>query len=79
MVRHVLHPEAEIDHTKHNSRDCTHILLTDKHRKYLLLVLLRVRRLPVASVVVVVVVVVCNRSQMRTSKCRFNFWCEYRS
>jgi len=29
--------------------------------------------------VVVVVVGVCNRSQMRTSKCTFNFWCKYRS
>ena len=37
----------------------------------------------VSGVVVVVVVVgVCNRSQMRTSKCSlymFNFWCEYKS
>jgi len=32
-----------------------------------------------SGVVVVVVVGVCNRSQMRTSKCTFNFWCEYRS
>jgi len=30
-------------------------------------------------VVIVVVVGVCNRSQMRTSKCTFNIWCEYRS
>jgi len=35
----------------------------------------------VSGVVGVVVVVVCNRSQMRTSKCTYmcNFWCEYRS
>jgi len=26
-----------------------------------------------------VVVSICNRSQMRTSKCNVNFWCEYRS
>jgi len=33
----------------------------------------------VVVVVVVVVVGVCNHSQMRTSKCTFNFWFEYRS
>jgi len=33
----------------------------------------------VASSIVGVVVVVYNRSQMRTSKCTFNFWHEYGS
>jgi len=31
------------------------------------------------TVVSGVTVGVCNNSQMRTSKCTFNFWCEYRS
>jgi len=33
----------------------------------------------VSGVVVIVIVGICNHSQMRTSKCAFNFWYEYRS
>ena len=43
------------------------------------ILLLMICRPSGCTVVSGVVVVVCNRSQMRTSNCTFNFWCEYRS